>query len=76
MEGCINCGANTQGQCRACVLVDGDETFKMVTYCETCNAYLCKECKNDTAKRAIAATKQAVKNVAKRVKKIVKKLAN
>jgi hypothetical protein len=52
--GCKNCTGKFQGRCDCCYLVDGDETFKDVVLCGTCNAYICKPCKKNWIKRSVA----------------------
>lgn len=56
--GCSSCGETTQAKCDCCELVDGDTSFKLVTYCEDCKAYICDKCKNNWAKRIIAYLKR------------------
>lgn len=53
---CTNCGSSVQGQCDVCLLVDGDESFKLIVWCEDCGAYICKACEEKRMKRAMAAT--------------------
>lgn len=48
---CRDCGEKTQAQCDCCKLVDGDETFKECVWCETCGAWICKNCDTDWLKR-------------------------
>lgn len=50
---CTSCG-NKQGQCDVCLLVDGDTSFKLVTYCIICNANICLVCKSNWLKRSKA----------------------
>ena len=58
--GCVNCGQNPKGKgyiktiCRVCQIVDKDNSEKMVTYCETCKAYICDFCWNNWGRRALA----------------------
>lgn len=52
--GCKTCGPQTQGQCDVCLLCDGDESFKVVVFCGTCDAYICKPCEKNWLKRAEA----------------------
>ena len=52
--GCKNCNTKVQGRCDCCSLVDSDNTFKEVYYCEKCDAYICKNCKTNWIKRSIA----------------------
>jgi hypothetical protein len=41
-------------RCDCCFLVDGDMTYKLVTFCKDCNAYICDNCDGDKIKRAKA----------------------
>lgn len=41
--------------CRVCELLDNDKTIKDVTYCETCDAMMCKECEGNWLRRGRAA---------------------
>ena len=66
---CTTCGPETQGQCDACKLVDGDNRFKKVFFCETCKAYLCKDCSDNLPKRALAAGMDFGNKVIKRITK-------
>ncbi len=54
MAGCKNCDQKFQGRCDVCSLVDNDNTFKEVVYCEECEAYICKKCQSNWIKRAVA----------------------
>ncbi len=55
---CKTCGPKIQGQCDCCKLVDGDEKFKVVKYCEICDAYICEKCEKNWIKRSIAYLKK------------------
>lgn len=50
---CTSC-VNKQGQCDVCLLVDADESFKLVTYCKVCNANICLDCNKNWLKRSKA----------------------
>lgn len=55
---CTNCDSdfsNIQMPCKVCELIDKDVTEKMVWYCDTCKAYICKPCLRDGVRRAKAA---------------------
>lgn len=51
---CTSCGESTQAQCDCCLLVNNDKTFKIVVWCEQCQAYICKACDNNWLKRSVA----------------------
>lgn len=51
--GCVKC-KKIVSRCDCCFLVDGDTTFKLVTYCEECNAYICNDCEGNNIKRGKA----------------------
>ena len=59
---CKDCTSNIQGQCDACKLIDGDDSFKMVIYCKTCDAYICLYCKKDWLRRSAAYFMQKLKS--------------
>ncbi len=66
---CTSCSAQTQGVCDCCRLVDGDTTFKVVTYCDACDAYICLPCSKNYIKRVLAyglEKFQKVKNIFKK----------
>jgi len=43
-----------RGVCRVCELIDEKLRIKHVTYCESCNAWICAKCKPDLLRRAKA----------------------
>jgi hypothetical protein len=49
--GCLGCKKTISGYCKVCELLDNDKTVKIVTYCETCGVYICKECNGDLLRR-------------------------
>jgi hypothetical protein len=52
--GCNTCGPSVQAQCDCCLLVDNDKSFKVVVWCEDCQAYICKDCDRNWFKRGAA----------------------
>jgi hypothetical protein len=59
-------------RCDSCFYADGDITYKLVTFCKDCNAYICSNCEPDKFKRAKAAANRAVENSIEYLKKIIK----
>ena len=49
--GCIGCRQTISGVCKVCSLLDGDNNVKIVTYCDTCEVYICKQCNSDLIRR-------------------------
>lgn len=48
---CKNCGPKTNGVCKVCALLDGDERVKPVQFCAACNVMICESCENDIGRR-------------------------
>lgn len=43
------------GPCDVCSILEGDRSAKAVTWCETCQAWLCARCERNWARRSLAA---------------------
>ena len=55
--GCSSCGNDTpmvKMPCKVCEIVHGDETIKLVTWCDDCKAYICGTCKKNIPARGLA----------------------
>lgn len=73
---CINCKDKTNGYCKVCQLLDGDNTVKKVYFCSMCNAHICEPCSENIERRwsAFLATKKAqAREVARGIKASVTK---
>ena len=42
--------------CDVCLLLDGDQRSKEVTYCSLCDKFMCASCRRNPLRRAAAAT--------------------
>ena len=49
--------------CRVCELVDKDRTKKYVTFCNTCDAFICTKCKPNLIRRGQAFILQQIENI-------------
>lgn len=54
--------------CDVCMLIDKDLTAKECTYCERCDAHICREDINRWDRRAAAMTKRATLKAALKMK--------
>ena len=43
------------GVCDVCLLVDGDDSAKTVSFCSFCQSWICQRCSQNPIKRARAA---------------------
>lgn len=48
---CTSCGEKSNGYCKVCQLLDGDNKIKKVTYCNFCGVWICKDCESDIQRR-------------------------
>lgn len=48
---CTSCKDRISGVCKVCQALDNDEKVKIVTYCNTCGVYICKDCNTDLIRR-------------------------
>lgn len=56
--GCASCSQATNGICKVCALLDGDESIKKVKFCDFCNVHICEPCENNITRRFDAFKKQ------------------
>jgi hypothetical protein len=55
----------TLASCDVCVIMDGDERLKAdVVWCQRCEAYVCRDCRNRPFRRFMAAWKRRLSRTA------------
>jgi hypothetical protein len=68
--GCNSC-QKINGVCKVCELLDNDSTIKVVTFCASCNVYICEKCESDITRRFPAYLKTKVNQLKKIIKDVI-----